>query len=83
MSISDSHNYSDSDVLLKLNRRAYYRLLMGLSVLLFPITILILACIGIRILIAKIWESKYCLTPEQFEQQLASEGRVCLIEAPR
>ena len=62
------------------NKRIYYRLLMGVSIVLFPITILILTCIGIRILIAKIWESKHCLTPEQFEKQLAAEGRIAIIQ---
>ena len=80
MNMIDVGNYFDSDVISKLNRNVYYRLLIGLCILLFPITILILAFIGIKALIAKSWELKHCLTPEQFEQQLAIEGRIALIQ---
>lgn len=66
--------------MIALEKRVYYRLLAGLCIVLFPITMIALICIGISALLAVRWKSKHCITPEQFEQQLAAEGRIILIQ---
>jgi len=72
MSISGSYKYFEE--------RLRFRLLFGVAILIFPITAMILTYIGIKALVARIWESKHCLTPEQFEKHLAAEGRIALIQ---
>lgn len=66
--------------MIALEKHVYTKLLAGLGIILFPITMLVLVCIGIRILCANVWKSKHCLTPEQFERQLAAEDRITLIQ---
>lgn len=58
---------------------AYCRMLAGLAILLFPVTLPIVLMLAISKIRMWLWSRKHCLTPEQFDQQLASEGRITLI----